>query len=113
MSIGREEFEKLAALSGLEFSEEETEDCIKELTEIMDMADIINRSVYGGNSDIKNVGAKEISCGELREDTVFPSLPNEKLLSNAEGERGCFAVKKMIEKQGKEPQAKNEDRDEG
>lgn len=97
MTMDKKEFEKLAALSGLRFSETETEECMRELEALTKWTGLVNSAVEGNAGDIKNVNAREIDCEQLRDDILLPSLDRNKLLSGAENERGCFAVKKVIE----------------
>lgn len=96
MSITKEEMNKLATLARLRFSEEELEDFTKDIDEIIAFADTINQSVVGGTDDIKDVGAKVVDHEDLRADIVKESLANEKILSNVEGDKGCFVVKKVV-----------------
>lgn len=96
MAVTREEIEKLARLSRLSFSEEEYDKFAGEFDEIIAFADTINQSVEGGTTEIRNVGNQAVSYEELREDTVVPSLPNEKIVSNVEDVNGFFAVKKTM-----------------
>ncbi len=96
MAVTREEIEKLARLSRLSFSDEEYDKFAGEFDEIIAFADTINQSVEGGTTEIRNVGNQAVSYEELREDTVVPSLPNEKIVSNVEDVNGFFAVKKTM-----------------
>lgn len=94
MAVTKTEIEKLAKLGRLRFSEEEMEKFVGEFDEIIAFADTINESVEGGTDEIRSVGSQLVSFEELRVDEVIPSLPNEKILSNVEGENGFFSVKK-------------------
>lgn len=96
MSISMEEMNKLATLARLRFSDEELEQFTKDMDEIIAFADTINQSVVGGTDDIKDVGAKVVDHEELRKDEVEESLPNEKIISNVDGENGYFVVKKVV-----------------
>ena len=96
MALTRAEIEKLAVLSRLRFSDEELESFTKDMEDIIAFADTINNSVSGGTDEIRAVGSYDITYEELRKDEVYPSLPNEKILSNVEGEKGCFVVKRCV-----------------
>lgn len=58
--------------------------------------DGINSEIEGDTSSIREVDSREIEWEDLREDCVEESLPNEKILSNVQGERGYFAVKRVV-----------------
>ena len=90
------DIKKLATLSRLRFSEEEMEQFLKEMDEIVAFADTINNSVEGSTDEISGVGSYDITYEELRADEVRESLPNEKILSNVEGDKGCFVVKRCV-----------------
>lgn len=94
MAVTKAEIEKLARLAKLSFSDEELERFTAEFDAIIAFADTINQSVEGGTEQIRSVGAKMVSYEELRCDEVVPSLPNEKILSNVEGQNGFFSVKR-------------------
>ena len=64
--------------------------------EMIVFCDGINSEIEGDTSSIREVGSREIALDDLREDEVAPSLPNEKILSNVHGERGYFAVKRVV-----------------
>lgn len=94
MSITKPEILKLANLAKLRFSDEELDRFISEFDQIIAFADTINQSVEGGTDEIRSVSSPLVSHEELRDDEVLPSLPNEKILSNVEGENGFFSVKR-------------------
>jgi aspartyl-tRNA(Asn)/glutamyl-tRNA(Gln) amidotransferase subunit C len=94
MAITKSEIEKLAKLGRLRFSEEDLQKFAGEFDEIIAFADTINQFVEGGTDEIRSVGSQLVSFETLREDEVIPSLPNEKILSNVEGEDGFFSVKR-------------------
>jgi aspartyl-tRNA(Asn)/glutamyl-tRNA(Gln) amidotransferase subunit C len=96
MTISKEDMNKLATLARLRFSDEEFDEFMGDMDDIIAFADTINNSVVGGTDEIKNVGAKTVLCDELREDEVKESLPNEKILSNVNGDKGYFVVKKVV-----------------
>ena len=96
MAITKTEIERLAKLARLRFSEEELEKFAGEFDDIIAFADTINASVEGGTDEIRSVGSQLVSFEELRMDEVIPSLTNEKILSNVEGQNGFFSVKRNI-----------------
>lgn len=96
MVLSKKEFEKLAILSRLRFTDEELEGFRSEMEDIIAFADTINNAVSGGTSDIKNTGMKIVSHRDLREDKIEKSLPNEKILSNVDGKDGFFNIGRCV-----------------
>ena len=96
MALSKEDFNKLAVLSRLRFSDEEAEKFRNEMDDIIAFADTINNTVSGGTDDIKNTSIDAVGFRELREDEVRESLPNEKILSNVEGHKGFFNVRRCV-----------------
>lgn len=96
MALSKEDFNKLAVLSRLRFSDEEAEKFRNEMDDIIAFADTINNAVSGGTDDIKNTSIDAVGFRELREDEVRESLPNEKVLSNVEGHKGFFNVRRCV-----------------
>lgn len=96
MALSKEEFEKLSVLSRLRFSEEEAEQFRNEMDDIIAFADTINNAVAGDTDNIKNTSVSAVSYKDLREDEVRESLPNEKILSNVDGSKGFFNVKRCV-----------------
>ena len=92
MAITDKEFKTLSHLARLSFSEEEEGEFLQGFEEMIVFCDGINSEIEGDTSSIREVG----SLDDLREDEVAPSLPNEKILSNVHGERGYFAVKRVV-----------------
>lgn len=97
MALSKEEFEKLAILSRLRFTDEEAEKFRNEMDDIIAFADTINNAVSGGTDDIKNTSVDAVPYEELRADEVKESLPNEKVLSNVDGHKGFFNVKRCVQ----------------
>lgn len=97
MPLSKQEIKKLAELSRLRFSDEELDEFTKEMDDIIAFADTINNAVEGSTEDIKNAAANSVEYTRLREDEEKPSLPNEKILSNVEGENGFFYVKRCVQ----------------
>jgi len=98
MSISKAEIEKLAKLGRLRFSDEELERFTGEFDEIIAFADTINQSITGSTDEIRNISSRSISFDELREDSVIPSLPNERITSNVTDANGFFGVKRFGQK---------------
>lgn len=96
MAITDKEFKTLSHLARLSFSEEEEGEFLQGFEEMIVFCDGINSEIEGDTSSIREVGSREIALKDLREDEVAPSLPNEKILSNVHGERGYFAVKRVV-----------------
>lgn len=96
MAISRQEINALAKLSKLEFSEERAAELCGEMEEIIRFADKINEMVEGNTEVIRQVGGREISYFDLRDDEVTESLPQEKVLSNVQSENGYFPVKRVV-----------------
>lgn len=97
MAVTKREIEKLAKLARLSFSDEELEKFADEFDDIIAFADTINQSVEGGTNEIRSVGSKVVPFEALREDKVIGSLANEKIISNVEGSKGFFSVKRNIQ----------------
>jgi len=94
MNVSKEEVKHIANLAMLNLSEEEVEKYTKDLQEILNFAEIINKA------DTENVqetiGALEI-YNVLRKDEVKPSFDRELLLQNApEQEQGMFKVPPVV-----------------
>lgn len=91
--LEKDEVLKLARLARLDFSDDELDKIIKDMDDIIAFADTINNSVEGDTDKIRNVTKNATPAEEFREDVVKESLPNEKILSNVNGSKGCFCVK--------------------
>lgn len=94
--ITKQEVEKLAKLSKLRFTDEELESFTREMTEIIEFADTINRNV--GDLTSEPEGEHVMEMEQLRDDEVKPSYPNEDILSNAENSNGFFVVRRNCTK---------------
>lgn len=95
MKLNRDEFEKLAVLSALEFSEDETIECIDELNEIIGLADSVGSWMHGSADSIKNVTDTEISSESLREDEIIPSFEAGEVLANGINDGDYFVVNRI------------------
>lgn len=91
--ISIEEIKHLEELSNLQFTDQQREKFVKEFESIMEFASQIS-SVECKNESFIN----SIDMDLLREDIIEPSLPQEKIISNAPQKlRGCFVVPKIME----------------
>ncbi len=93
MGISKSEVEKLAALSKLQFSDDEIDILIPELEKIISFASEINasESLSEGKEDTEYV-----LWDKLREDSVRKSLENEKVFQENNAEKGFFVVRKVV-----------------
>ncbi len=90
MSITIDEVKKLAKLSRLEFTEEETQEFLKEFEATLKQVDAINRV------DVSNVDLLEKTIDadtELRRDEITSSLSASEIVANAPASQdGAFLV---------------------
>jgi aspartyl-tRNA(Asn)/glutamyl-tRNA(Gln) amidotransferase subunit C len=95
MSITHKEVEHVAKLARLELSEAEQEQFVGQLNAILKYAEKLN----GLNTDgIEPTSHVLPLANVMREDTVKPSLPIEKVLLNApEEDEGQFKVPPVLE----------------
>lgn len=96
MAITDKQFKIFARLARLKFSDAEAEEFKEGFEEMISFCDAINSEVEGDTSSIREVGQRSVLSDDLREDSVEPSLPNEKILSNVRSEKGYFAVKRVV-----------------
>jgi aspartyl-tRNA(Asn)/glutamyl-tRNA(Gln) amidotransferase subunit C len=96
MAISKSEIKTLARLCRLDFDDEKCEQFAPEFEEIIEFANKINEQVEGDTESIREVTSSTIAWEDLRRDVVEESLPNEKILSNVEGENGYFSVKRVV-----------------
>lgn len=90
MNITIDDVKKLAKLSRLEFSEQETEQFVEELSATLAQVEAINKvDVSGVDLLEKTVNADT----ELRADVIKPSLETSEIVANApESQDGAFLV---------------------
>ncbi len=94
MAISKEEVEHIAKLASLNLSEAEKDLYAKDMTEILEFANMIN-SV---NTDSVNetIGANE-NYNVFRKDEIVQNVDKESLLQNAPSqEDGMFQIPKVI-----------------
>ena len=90
--ISREEMLDIANLSKLYLSEEELERAMKEMDGMIGFVNQINEL----SSDIQETVNINGLSNAFRNDDVIPSLPQSKILENANGiEDGFFYIKKF------------------
>ena len=94
MAVTRKEFDHLATLAHLEFSEDEIPGFMAEFDEMIGFVDMIKKAeVMSGRT------GEYLPYSELREDSVKPSLSCENILSGLpedETENGCFRVGQVV-----------------
>ncbi|MCD7729354.1 MAG: aspartyl/glutamyl-tRNA amidotransferase subunit C [Clostridia bacterium] len=96
MSVTEKQLKSFARLARLDFPDSELEAFKGEFEEMIAFCDSINSSVQGDAASIREVGSRRIEWEDLREDVVQQSLPEEKILSNVNGENGYFTVKRVV-----------------
>ena len=84
----------LADLSKLEYSDEKLEKTAGEMTSIMELMDTIKDIDISYDAHLDN---HNVFLDGLRRDDVMPSMPTEKVLSNAVNSKNCFVVPKVVE----------------
>ena len=95
MKIDKQDVEKVALLSRLEFSESELETFTGQLNSILDYAEMMEHLDV---ADVKPTAHVLPLQNVLRKDEVRPSLDHDLALSNApEAEDGYFKVPKIVE----------------
>lgn len=94
MAISKEEIVHIAKLASLNLSEAEIERYAKDMTEILDFANMIN-SV--DTDQIKETIAANENYNVFRKDEVIPSTDRDLLLQNAPSkDEGMFRIPKVI-----------------
>lgn len=95
LTITKKDVEYVAALSRLEFSEEEKEQYTGQLNVILEYIDQLNEL---DTERVKPTYHVMPFSNAMREDAVKPSMERESALRNAPDTReGCFKVPKIIE----------------
>lgn len=94
MKVSKEEIMHIANLASLTLQENEVEEYLKNLQEIIDFADIVNKANVD-NLDI-TIGANEAS-NVFRKDEIINFKNTESLLQNAPSkEKNMFKIPKII-----------------
>lgn len=93
MDISKSEIERLAALSKLNFSDDEIEFLIPEFEKIINFASEVNNSKFLSGAESN---PEFINWDDLREDCVKESLTNEKIFQENSAENGFFVVHKVV-----------------
>ncbi len=95
MKVSKEELLHIAKLADLELKEEETEDYLKNLQEILNFAEVVNKAPIDGLEE--TIGVNE-NCNVFRKDEVKVFENHEGLLKNApEKEREMFKIPKVMQ----------------
>ncbi len=95
MKVSKEELLHIAKLANLELKEEETEDYLKNLQEILNFAEVVNKAPIDGLEE--TIGVNE-NCNVFRKDEVKVFENHEGLLKNApEKEREMFKIPKVMQ----------------
>ena len=93
--ITKQEVERIATLSRLNFDEKEKDemrDYLQNILKHFEMLDSVDASKIEATAHILD------TVTVLREDTAAPSMDRDKLLSNApEKEDGCYIVPRVVE----------------
>lgn len=84
----------ICKLSKLNFTEEEQQKALAEMSDIIGLMDTIKEYdiTYDDTKD-----HNEIRYADLREDKAEPSFPTEKLQQNTTPRDNCYVVPKMME----------------
>ncbi|HBI52981.1 MAG TPA: Asp-tRNA(Asn)/Glu-tRNA(Gln) amidotransferase GatCAB subunit C [Ruminococcaceae bacterium] len=84
----------ICRLSKLNFTEEEQQKALAEMSDIIGLMDTIKEYdiTYDDTKD-----HNEIRYADLREDKAEPSFPTEKLQQNTTPRDNCYVVPKMME----------------
>lgn len=84
----------ICALSKLNFSDDEKQTALAEMSDIIELMDTIKEYdiTYDDTKD-----HNEIGYGELRKDIPAPSFPTDKLQQNTNPRDNCYVVPKMME----------------
>ena len=95
MKIRAEEVKKIALMSRLEISEEQTEEVGRQLSDILSYMELIEQAdITAAEPTAHAVSLSNV----MRDDVPHESLPNAKALQNApESENGYFRVPKVIQ----------------
>ncbi|MBR6359032.1 MAG: hypothetical protein IKS11_05210 [Lachnospiraceae bacterium] len=96
--ISKEDFDKIASLSKLSFSEEERERFTADLEQLTEFAKSVNTALCDEtDAEGREPGkAEELTLEGLREDVTASSLSNSAALQNANGTDGYFKVNRVI-----------------
>lgn len=89
--ITREEFDFIAEYALISFSEQESLDMMKDMSEVINFANKVKEA----HTDLPTYKSRSISAEELREDIPGECTPVDLLLSNSGGgEDGFFVIKR-------------------
>lgn len=95
MSISKEEIIHIAKLASLNLTEEEIEKYAKDMTDILEFAEIVNNL---DTNEIKETVGINGEYNVFRKDEIKPSMDREELLKNSPShEDGMFRIPKVIQ----------------
>ena len=95
MAINKEEIIHIAKLASLNLTEEEIEKYAKDMTDILEFAEIVNNL---DTDKIKETVGINGEYNVFRKDEIKPSMDREELLRNAPShEDGMFRIPKVIQ----------------
>ncbi len=95
MKVSKEELLHIAKLADLNIKDEEIDGYLRNLEEILNYADIVNKAPTEGLEE--TIGENE-NCNVFRKDEVKTFENQEGLIQNApEQERGMFKIPKVIQ----------------
>ncbi len=84
----------LSDLSKLNFTGEELERAAHDMTDIINLMDTIKEIDITYDPYLDNKG---VYLNDLRKDVSVPSMPTQKVISNAVSSGNCFVVPKVVE----------------
>ena len=94
MEVSSEEILHIANLASLNLSSEEVEKYKKDLQDILNFANIVNKASVDGIKE--TLGANE-ACNVFRKDEIGKCYTREELLQNAEEQQsGMFKIPKVM-----------------
>ncbi|MFA6860260.1 MAG: Asp-tRNA(Asn)/Glu-tRNA(Gln) amidotransferase subunit GatC [Clostridia bacterium] len=94
ISFSKQEIQRLATLSALNFKEEELDSFAKEFESIVGFV----QKIVDAKIDEKKLEERTVEFDDLREDSAEESLPqSEVLLNSPKSKSGSFCVPKMME----------------
>lgn len=95
MKVSKEELLHIAKLADLNIADEEIDNYLKNLEEILNYADVVNKVSTQG---LKETTGENENCNVFRKDEVKVFENHEGLIQNApEQERGMFKIPKVIQ----------------
>lgn len=95
MAISKEEIIHIAKLASLNLTEDEIEKYAKDMTDILEFAEIVNNL---DTNEIKETVGINGEYNVFRKDEIKPSMDRDELLKNSpSSEDGMFRIPKVIQ----------------